>query len=141
MTLNSPEIQLKIAEWQSELRHLTGDQELILHAYGPLRFNIPDNKKEPEYIIETVCDETGIPFEKVAGKGRKREVVITRQLIAFFGRASGLTCKRLGELLGGRDHTTVIHSCNTIQDLLDTANPEVCRLVARIHRRFELAQA
>jgi chromosomal replication initiation ATPase DnaA len=140
MTINSPEIQLKIAEWQSELRNMTGDQELILHAYGPLKFNVPENKKEPEWIIETICDETGIPFRVVAGNGRKREVVITRQLIAFFGRASGLTCTRLGELLD-RDHTTVIHSCHTIQDLLDSNNPEICRLVARIHKRFEMVQA
>lgn len=141
MTLNSPEIQLKIAEWQQELRHMTDDTEVILQAYAPLKFDLSLNKQPAQEIIDTVCQETGVSFEKVRNKTRIREVVVTRQLIAFFCRKnSGLSCKSIGEMLGGRDHTTVLHACNTIQDLLDISNPDICRLVARIYKRFEMAQ-
>jgi chromosomal replication initiation ATPase DnaA len=141
MTLSSPEIQLKIAEWQMELRIMAGNDEILLHAYGPLKFEIDETGKAPQEIIDTVCDETGVCFDKVMSKSRQRDVVVARQLIAFFCRKSaGITLKKTGELLN-KDHTTVIHSCHTIQDLLDSNNPEICRLVARIHKRFEMVQA
>lgn len=142
MTLNDPQVQLKIMEWQSELREMTQNAEVILRAYTPIQFVAPDKKLPPEDIIDMVCEETGVPYSQVVTKSRKRDVVITRQLIAFYCKGCcGMSLKSIGELIGKRDHTTVIHSVNTIQDLLDSSHASVCLPVARINKRLEQNQA
>ena len=138
MTLNDPEIQLKLVEWQDELRRVTENPEIILRAYLPFQFVAPDRKMPAEQIIDLVCAETGVAYSLVLNKTRKREVVITRQLIAFYCKGCcGLSLKSIGELIGGKDHTTVIHSVNTIQDLLDSNDKPVSILAARINKRLE----
>lgn len=138
MTLNSPEIQLRLAEWQDELREATGKPELILMAYEPLRVDVVNGKLPLESIIQMVCEETGIELSEVLSRTKKREVVIARQLICYFSKThTGLSLKKIGEALGGRDHTTVIHSCQTIEDLLDTKDRAICAPVASISRRIE----
>lgn len=138
MTLNNPEVQLKIIQWEEELRKMTNNAEVILRAYTPLNFVAPDSKVPAEHIIEIVCEETGIEYAALLKKNRRREVVIARQLIAFYCKGcTGLSLKSIGELLGGRDHTTVIHAVNTIKDLLASKNIAVCLPVARINRRLE----
>lgn len=138
MTLNDPEIKSKIALWQDELRQLLDNPEIIIKAYRPIDFVAPDRKFPAEEIIDLVCEETGIGYSLVKAKSRKREVVITRQLVAFYCKGCcGLSLKSIGELIGNRDHTTVIHSVNTIQNLLDIGNLAVCLPVARINKRLE----
>ena len=53
-------------------------------------------------------------------------ILIVLLLIVFgiteFARAwfTKNSLKTIGEHFGGRDHTTVIHSCQTVKDLMDT---------------------
>lgn len=137
MTLNNPEIQLKVLAWQDELREMTGNVDVILQAYAPLKFVAPEKTVPAEHIIEIVCEETGIEYATVLKKSRKREVVITRQLIAFYCKnCTGMSLQSIGEILGGRDHTTVIHSVKTIQNLLDTRNVAVLLPASRINKKL-----
>ena len=59
--------------------------------------------------------------ETLAGKTRKRQIVIARQLSMYLAKnLTDKSLKAIGENFGGRDHSTVIYSCKTVQDLLDT---------------------
>jgi chromosomal replication initiator protein len=50
---------------------------------------------------------------------RNREVTVPRQVAMFLTREIvGLSLPRIGESFGGRDHTTVMHSCEKVQDIL-----------------------
>lgn len=72
-------------------------------------------------IQSTVCEYFGIDNEALVSKTRKREISQARQIAMFLGR--NLTKKSLasiGAQLGGRDHATVLHACNTVADLIDT---------------------
>ncbi len=72
-------------------------------------------------IQKIVCEFFSVPYEKLLHKTRKREIVQARQITMFL--AKGFTknsLKTIGEHFGGRDHTTVIHSCQTVKDLMDT---------------------
>ena len=80
-----------------------------------------NNEITVENIKELVADYFKIPLDKLQGKTRKREVVIARQLSMYLAKNHTTnSLKTIGDQFGGRDHSTVIYSCRTVQDLMDT---------------------
>lgn len=74
-----------------------------------------------EYIQGLVADHFELPVEILQGKTRKRQVVIARQLSMYLAKKlTDQSLKAIGENFGGRDHSTVIYSCRTVQDLMET---------------------
>lgn len=74
-----------------------------------------------EFIQQLVADHFSVPVDKLAGETRKRQIVIARQLSMYLAKnLTDKSLKSIGERFGGRDHSTVIYSCKTVQDLLDT---------------------
>ncbi|MEL6970000.1 MAG: chromosomal replication initiator protein DnaA [Bacteroidota bacterium] len=74
-----------------------------------------------EYIQELVAGHFELPVEILQGKTRKRQVVIARQLSMYLAKQlTDQSLKAIGENFGGRDHSTVIYSCKTVQDLMET---------------------
>lgn len=63
----------------------------------------------------------GIPIKHdyYCVKSKKAEIALSRILLMYFARLEGHTFKSIGRYCGGRDHSTVIHACDTIEDLLD----------------------
>ncbi len=74
-----------------------------------------------DIIQKMVCEYFDVPYEKLLQKTRKREIVQARQITMFLAKSfTKNSLKTIGEHFGGRDHTTVIHSCQTVKDLMDT---------------------
>jgi chromosomal replication initiator protein len=74
-----------------------------------------------EFIQELVANHFNVPADRLAGETRKRQVVIARQLSMYLAKKlTDQSLKAIGELFGGRDHSTVIYSCKTVQDLMET---------------------
>lgn len=74
-----------------------------------------------EAIQKVVCEFFDVPYEKLLQKTRKREIVQARQITMYLAKSfTKNSLKTIGEHFGGRDHTTVIHSCQTVKDLMDT---------------------
>ncbi|MCB0686347.1 MAG: chromosomal replication initiator protein DnaA [Saprospiraceae bacterium] len=74
-----------------------------------------------ENIKDLVAEYFELPVEKLHSKTRKRSVVIARQLSMFLAKKlTNKSLKAIGAKFGGRDHSTVIYSCNAVQDLMDT---------------------
>ena len=74
-----------------------------------------------ETIQKMVCDYFNLPYERLLQKTRKREIVQARQITMYLAKQfTKNSLKTIGEHFGGRDHTTVIHSCQTVKDLMDT---------------------
>ena len=72
-------------------------------------------------IQKMVCDYYDIGYDKLQAKTRKREIVQARQISMFLAKQfTKNSLKTIGDHFGGRDHTTVIHSCQTVKDLMDT---------------------
>ena len=60
-----------------------------------------------------------VPVELLSGKTRKHEIVIARQMTMYLiKQLIGTSLKAIGGHFGGRDHTTVLHSCQTIDNYL-----------------------
>ena len=74
-----------------------------------------------DFIKKIVSDHLEVPMEKLQGETRKRQIVIARQLSMYLAKnMTNASLKAIGEQFGGRDHSTVIHSCKAVQDLMDT---------------------
>lgn len=77
----------------------------------------PDEKREitPDLIIYTVSEHFGVNPEDLKGKKRNSEIVFPRQIAMYLCRELlGIPLKAIGTIMGKKDHTTVIHACNTI---------------------------
>ena len=67
-------------------------------------------------ILSYVAKKQNINKKKILGKTRSQETVAARQIVMFLTRSlTNLSLKNIGRELGGRDHSTVIHSCNLVE--------------------------
>ena len=81
----------------------------------------PQNEITVAKIARAVCDYFKISQEQMASKSRKREVAQARQIAMYLSRTlTNTSLSYIGSQIGGRDHATVLHSFNTVNDLLDT---------------------
>ena len=74
-----------------------------------------------EHIIDIVCREMNIDKERLNSSERTREVAIARQLAMYLAKQhTKAPLTAIGAAIGGRNHATVLHSCKTISNLMDT---------------------
>ena len=75
-----------------------------------------------ETIISIVCNEFNIEPWLIQLKSRKKEIKEPRQICHFFVKEyrPDLTLDCIGNQIGHKDHATVIHSCNVVNNLMDT---------------------
>ena len=72
-------------------------------------------------IQDEVCNYFGITKEIFLSRTRKREIVQARQIAMYLSRnLTKTSLSSIGAQLGGKDHATVLHACNTVSDLVDT---------------------
>ena len=70
-------------------------------------------------ILEKVCGHYNVPQQQVFSKSRKRDYVLVRQISMYLAQKyTKMPASRIGQLIGGRDHSTVLHSCTTIEQRL-----------------------
>lgn len=93
-------------------------------------------------LLEFIIKEFSYSKDILLSKTRKREVVFVRQVFCFLAvkslkekRYGGISLATIGQYIN-RDHATVLHSVNTIQDLCDT-NKTILNLVLDTQTRFE----
>ncbi|HLT81347.1 MAG TPA: chromosomal replication initiator protein DnaA [Cyclobacteriaceae bacterium] len=74
-----------------------------------------------DFIQKTVSEYFKVDLEALKGKLKKREFVIPRQVAMYFcKRYTQLTLALIGENFGGRDHSTVIHALESVEDMMKT---------------------
>jgi chromosomal replication initiator protein len=70
-----------------------------------------------ETITRVVCEHLGVAENKIRDKTRKKEIVLARQIAMYLAKNLTLSSlKTIGLHFGGRDHSTVIHACNSIEE-------------------------
>jgi len=68
-------------------------------------------------VIKTVAEFYNIEEQLIYDKTRKKEIIKPRQIIMYILREDfNISYPAIGEKLGGRDHTTVMHSCEKIKN-------------------------
>lgn len=121
---------LSVARFTQDIRHLHGtiktlvayvkttkekiDEETlnrILKGYGD------DNNCSPELIVLHTAEFYALHVKDIRGKGRTAKVVLARHISMYLCRKlMGLSYVAIAEFFGGKDHTTVIHACNKIEN-------------------------
>ena len=72
-------------------------------------------------IRNTVSDYFGISNDVMLSNSRKREIVQARQIAMYLCRQhTGKSLTSIGSELGGKNHATVLHACETVCDLMAT---------------------
>ena len=94
-----------------------------------------------DYIQKAVCEFFTVPLDLLKAKTRKREVVQARQLSMYLAKHhTKNSLKSIGQHFGGRDHSTVIHSCQAVKDLMDT-DMQFKKSVDEIEKKIKLSTA
>lgn len=79
-------------------------------------FSRPTKQVSVKHVVSKVAEYYGIEEESIYEKTRRREVVRPRQVIMYLLREDfSVSYPTIGSKLGGRDHTTVIHSCEKVK--------------------------
>ena len=74
-----------------------------------------------ELILKKVAEYYKIRVEDFTSKKRTKQIAYPRQIAMYLCREmTNLSLPKIGELFGGRDHSTVIHACEKIADELRT---------------------
>ena len=99
---------------------------------------LKDLLKEPtklitiDFIQRCVVEEFGISLQDLKTKRRNKQVVFPRQIAMYLSRKlTELSLPEIGELFGGKDHTTVLHSYKKIQKDIDN-NPDLKERVEKV---------
>lgn len=120
-SLNSKEINLELAK--RTVKEIATDRKVNISI---------------ENITKAVCSALNVDENKLRDKTRKKEVVLARQLAMFFSKElTKSSLKTIGLHFGGRDHSTVIHACNTIEQMIkEDSNTK--QLVDNLRNQIEL---
>jgi len=96
---------------------------------GPSEIHIDD-------IVEVVCAEMGIERSAILGGCRMQEISLARQVAMYFAKElTGKSLQEIGEYFGKRTHSTVLHSCKTISDQMET-NPVLRQRLKKIENKL-----
>jgi chromosomal replication initiator protein len=82
-----------------------------------------DSEVGIDFIQKTVSEYFNVALEDLKAKTRKKEIVIARQTAMYFSKEyTNHSLKSIGYHFGGRDHSTVIHAVQSVNDMIDTDN-------------------
>ncbi len=91
-----------------------------------------------EMIEKVVCDYYKLSPNDLKGKSRKQELALARQLAMFLAKTlTNSSFKTIGLHFGGRDHSTVIHAVNTIENE-QNESPEIRKDIEELKKRLEI---
>ncbi len=147
-----PEETLKLiaASLESNIRELEGKltqilQVLKLKNLEPTPENIaqflgkaqskPQNLSSKE-VLSTICSYFDLSMKDLTGPKRQKGLVLPRHIAMYIlSEQLSLTVERIGDILGGRDHTTVMHGRDRIKGLIQN-DREVQRMFIEIKQKL-----
>jgi chromosomal replication initiator protein len=135
---------------QSNIRELEGALNRVL-AYSdwsgmPLTLEMTKNalidflppgaELQPDDVLNAVSRTFGVSEERLLGRERTREVALPRQIAMYLMREEGgVSLPQIGDIIGGRDHTTVLYACDKVNDLMET-DDRLRRQVSQIREQL-----
>jgi chromosomal replication initiator protein len=121
-SLNSKEINFELAK--KTVKEIATDRKVNISI---------------EYITKVVCETMNIEENKIRDKNRRKEVAFARQIAMYLSKEmTKSSLKTIGLHFGGRDHSTVIHAYNCIENLIERDN-EVRETINTIKNKIEFS--
>jgi chromosomal replication initiator protein len=70
---------------------------------------------QPLQVVKAVCDHLGVALKDLSSTGRTREITYARHIAMYLLRQdAGLTYASIAQILGRKDHSTVVHACRQL---------------------------
>ncbi len=123
-------IQENIRELEGALNRIIAFHQLnntkpSLESVRSLLGGISTNPKKAgltsKKLLKTVIDFFDISMEELLGSSRKKELVMPRQIAMYLMREQlKSSFPNIGQEIGNRDHTTAMHACVKISQLVDS---------------------
>jgi len=128
MEMIAREVQANIRElegaWNRVLAYadLSGEKLTLQLANNAMVDILPQRSAlAPGDVISTVSKFFGISSERILSKDRSKDVALPRQVAMYLMRElGGVSLPKIGEELGGRDHTTVMYACDKVADMIES---------------------
>jgi len=113
-------------------------KEISLELAKDALKDIIDPVDKPEltvdYVQKIVANYFNLPQEDINSKKRSQNIVYPRQVAMYLCRKLlNISLPKIGDGFGGRDHSTVIHGCDKIAELIET-DPQVRNTVIEIEK-------
>jgi chromosomal replication initiator protein len=94
------------------------------------------NALDPEHILDTVARFYNLKREQLLARDRSRQVALPRQVAMYLLREEAqISLPHIGEVLGGRDHTTIMYGCDKIAELTE-ADEQLRRQVTELREQL-----
>jgi chromosomal replication initiator protein len=95
--------------------------EIAIQALNDAAMEAKRAQITPDRIIGEVLKHFRVSITELRGRGRSKEIVLPRQVAMYVLREdTGSSLVEIGQLLGGRDHSTVMHGIDKIEKTLET---------------------
>ncbi len=96
----------------------------------------------PDRIIAAVASQFGVDEDQLLSRDRSQQIALPRQVAMYLIRQeTDASLPQIGEVLGGRDHTTVMYGCGKIAELLETDEGIRRQVMAVRERLFSQTRA
>lgn len=122
-------VQNIIRECEDRIRAATNDNSISVVLFSKkiaLSLSFDD-------VVDFVCAVTGEKAKDITKVSRKKEIVTARQLVIYFSfQYCSLSKSEIARRLN-QDHTTILKSLKTVDDLLQTGDQLICNYVNEVN--------
>ena len=113
-------MKTEIQKMRDRIKYLEAENRSLKirlsHTYWETRAQVEDTQRIKDFIIEAVCKHFETDLETLAGYNRHRDLIAGRFILAYLlYKDAFLTLTEVGKMLGGRDHTTILHAVQQVK--------------------------
>jgi len=115
----------------------TIDLEVAVAALKDIIQPRPSRQLTSQMIMEVVARYYNVTVNEILSNRRSKDITVPRQIAMYLCRfVLNMTFPKIGDVFGGKDHTTVIHACNKVSADLNTVNSSFSHDVEEIKKRL-----
>ncbi len=119
-----------------QLHHADLTMEVARAAISSLGNDTRESRLNSHQIAQAVAEYYHISLEAMCGKHRDKHIVMPRQIAMYLIRQETQdSLLEIGQLFGGRDHSTVLHACEKIERMMNV-NPMLRREILSIREQL-----
>jgi chromosomal replication initiator protein len=98
------------------------DPETVTRALGPVRAEQRASRPvDAAMVLAAVRERFAVSTEALLGKSRERQTAWARQVAMYLLREeTSASLFQIGDQLGGRDHTTIMHGCSAVAQRMES---------------------
>lgn len=121
--------------------NLIGEPINVLNTQEALKSSLHPNindKPAPEMLLEIVCHYFSITKEEIISKNKNKNIAEARQIAMYLlAKHGNMTYKQIGDLFGGKHHTTVMHGYHKIEEELQKQNSYYLSVISNLNKRIQ----